>query len=168
MDITIRRYQSSDFEACRSLWAELTQRHRDIYEDPTIGGDDPGSGIELYLKNEHLYGPWVALGNEHVIGLAGILARGEEAEVEPIVVSSQYRSQGIGKILIEHVVQEAKKLGVRFLSVRPVARNIEAVSFFVDAGFNIVGHIDLFQDLSTSSEITWKPGITIHEKKLKY
>ena len=37
--VTLRDYQASDFGVCRSIWAELTQHHRDIYEDPTIGGD---------------------------------------------------------------------------------------------------------------------------------
>ncbi|MBI4300887.1 MAG: hypothetical protein HY677_07095, partial [Chloroflexi bacterium] len=41
METTIREYRTADFEACRSLWGELTRHHREIYEDPTIGGDDP-------------------------------------------------------------------------------------------------------------------------------
>ncbi len=36
--MTIRLYEPADLADCRSLWAELTQRHRDIYADPTIGG----------------------------------------------------------------------------------------------------------------------------------
>ena len=93
---------------------------------------------------------------------------GEEADVEPVVVSSKYRNRGIGKALIDHVVREAKKYNVRFLSVKPVARNVEAISFFVDAGFHIIGHIDLFQDLSLNPKREWKTGITIHGNKLKY
>ena len=31
----IRRYEQGDYDACRGLWAELTERHRGIYGDPT-------------------------------------------------------------------------------------------------------------------------------------
>jgi len=50
MKIKVRDYQASDFEVCRSLWRELTQRHREN-EDPTISGDDPGRGFEVYMDN---------------------------------------------------------------------------------------------------------------------
>lgn len=168
MENRIRKYEPSDLFACRSLWAELTQRHRDVYNDPTIGGDDPGQALEPYLENESLRGPWVVEADGEVVALAGLLIGREGAEVEPVVVSSRYRSRGIGAILVEYVVQEARNLGVRFLSVRPVARNIDAISFFVSAGFDTVGHIDLFQDLSESAETEWKSGIGIHSNELKY
>lgn len=164
----IRKYKSSDIESCRDLWAELTQRHRDIYKDKTIGGDNPGEIFDSYRNNEKLYGPWVAEINKSVVGLTGLLIEGEEAEIEPVVVSDQYRNKGIGKALIEHAIGEAKKLKIRFLSVKPVARNVEAISFFVEAGFNIMGHIDLFQDLSANLEREWKTGIIIHGNELKY
>ncbi|MBI1927236.1 GNAT family N-acetyltransferase [Candidatus Poribacteria bacterium] len=168
LEIKIRKYRSSDFDACRSLWIELTCRHREIYGDPTIGGSDPGHFIEPSLSNENLHGPWVAEVSGNVVGLAGLIIQGEEAEVEPVVVSSQYHSQGIGKTLLDYVVDEARKLGVRFLSVRPVARNVEALTFFVEAGFDLVGYIDLFRDLSVNSQREWKSGITLHGKKLRY
>jgi GNAT superfamily N-acetyltransferase len=168
MKITIRKYQSSDINSCRDLWTELTQRHRDIYTDQTIGGDDPGMGFDLYITNETLRGPWVAEVDGHIVGFTGLLVEGEEADVEPVIVLSKYRNCGIGKTLVEHAVQEAKNYNIRFLSVKPVARNVEAISFFIDAGFHIIGHIDLFQDLSLNPKREWKTGITIHGNKLKY
>lgn len=168
MELVIRDYRPADFAACRALWAELTQRHRDIYDDPTIGGDDPGQELEPYLANEHLRGPWVAELSGEIAGLAGLLIYGEEAEIEPVIVTARHRSHGIGAMLVEHATRQARAGGVRFLSVRPVARNVEALAFFVRAGFDIVGHVDLFQDLSTLSTRRWKPGITLHGKPLRY
>ena len=75
---------------------------------------------------------------------------------------------GIGPMLVEQAVRNARKVGVRFLSVRPVARNVEAFSFFVQAGFNIVGHTDLFQDLGRPGARKWKAGIVIHNQQLRY
>lgn len=168
MEVVVRKYEESDLAACRALWAELTQRHRDIYGDPRIGGENPGAHFDSYLEDAKLRGPWVAVVGDEVVGLGGLLVDGEEGEVEPVVVSSRRRSQGIGGVLLRHIVQEARDAGVRFLSVRPVARNVEALSFFVEAGFDTVGHIDLFQDLSASGDREWKRGIEIHGNDLKY
>ncbi len=145
MGVEIRKYRSSDLDACRDLWTQLTKHHREIYDNPTIGGDDPGRAIEHYLANQNLRGPWVAEMNGEIIGLGGLIVHDEDAEMEPLVVRSEYRSQGIGKTLLDYLIREARRMGVRLLSVRPVARNAGAVKYFVDAGFDVVGHIDLFK-----------------------
>ena len=44
-DWFIRTYESEDRDACRLLWAELTQHHRELYADPTIGGEQPGPEV---------------------------------------------------------------------------------------------------------------------------
>jgi GNAT superfamily N-acetyltransferase len=148
VSLSIRPYQPSDLEVCRDLWRELTQRHRDIYEDPTIGGEDPGMAFDAYLENPHLAAVWVVEQEGVVVALSGLLLEGEEGEVEPIVVRSGERSKGIGRQLLEHAIDEAKLRGVRFLSIRPVARNIEAISLFHRAGFHALGHLDLTMDLT--------------------
>jgi N-acetylglutamate synthase-like GNAT family acetyltransferase len=168
MELDIRAYTPLDYKICRDLWVELTQHHRDMYEDQTIGGVDPGIGFDSYIKNEKLHGPWIAIIHGEVIGYTGLLIDNIEAEIEPVIVSRQYQHQGVGKLLVERVIKEAEELNVKFLNVRPVARNIEAISFFVQAGFNLVGHINLFQDLTKSSEREWKTGISIHDIKLRY
>lgn len=168
MNHIIRKYHPSDIGSCRALWAELTQRHRDIYNDQTIGGENPGELFDLYIKNEKLHGPWVAIRDGEIVGFTGLLVDGEEADVEPVIVSKRYRNRGLGKALIEYAIHEAKNLNIRFLSVKPVARNVEAISFFTGAGFDIMGHIDLFQDLSNNSKREWRSGITLHGNRLKY
>lgn len=168
MDVVVRAYRPRDLKACRALWAELTQRHRDIYGDPTIGGDDPGRGFDRHLGHPDFAGVWVAEVEGQVIGVVGLLVTGEEAEVEPVVVSAEYRSQGIGRLLCQRVVEAARTCGVRFLSVRPVARNVEAISFFIEQGFALLGRIELFQELASPVAREWKDGITVHGHALRY
>ena len=168
MKLKIRKYRSSDIEACRGLWAELTQKHRDIYSDQTIGGKNPGNNFDLYIKKKNLHGPWVAVFDGQVKGLTGLLVEGEEAGVEPAIVSKKYRNQGVGTAMVKHVIEEAKKLGIRFLSAKPLARNVDVMPFLIKEGFNIIGQIELFQDLSNSPGKEWKTGISIHGNKLKY
>ncbi len=94
--MVIRGYQSADLDDCRALWAEMTQRHRDIYDDPTIGGEDPGLEFDSHLAR---VGPdliWVAESDDGVVGFVSLIHEGEEAEIEPIIVRSEVRSAGIG------------------------------------------------------------------------
>src|SRR5688572_15588226 len=107
MNVTIREYHDRDLENCKQLWRQLTQRHRDIYFDQSIGGDDPGIYFGHYLKKTNLAGPWVAEEESMIIGMAGLLIDGEEAEIEPIVIRSEFRSRGVGTLLIEKLKAEA-------------------------------------------------------------
>lgn len=166
--LLIREYAKEDYSQCRPLWAELTQRHRLIFQDPTIGGPNPGEGLDSYLANPTRCATWVAEAGGRVIGFCGLLLHGEEAEVEPVIVAEGLRSHGVGRALVEHAVRHAKGLGVRFLTVRPVARNAEAVRFFVRCGFGIVGQIDLFQDLKPELGRTWRSDLVVHGHRLMY
>jgi hypothetical protein len=54
LEVGVRDYADGDYDACRSLWAELTEYHRDIYGDPSIGGDDPGAAFDEACGYEYL------------------------------------------------------------------------------------------------------------------
>lgn len=163
----IRQFLDADRPACRALWAELTGRHRDLYGDPSIGGTDPGSHFDEYLNTGGLRGTWIAEVDGTVVGLTGLIVRGEDAEIEPLIVATPHRGKGIGTRLLEHAVEEAKQAGVRFLSVRPVARNAAAIEFFAAAGFGTVGQVELFQDLARRSDRKWKPGVRIQGREFR-
>jgi N-acetylglutamate synthase-like GNAT family acetyltransferase len=168
MTVVIRDYRPSDLDDCRLLWAEMNQRHRDIYEDPTIGGENPGLEFDNHLTR---VGPdlvWVAESEDGVVGVVSLIHEGEEAEIEPIVVSSEVRSVGIGQQLVEYAVAQARELGVLCLSVKPVARNEEAIAFFHDAGFRTLGHIQLFRWLGDSFPGQWKRGPELFGKPFEY
>jgi GNAT superfamily N-acetyltransferase len=148
----------------------MARHHAEIYEDPSITGDDPGRGFDEYLGRAERYGTWVAVSDSKILGFAGLLSSREmlEGEIEPVIVTSNARGKGIGTKLLQFVTEEAKKRNIRFLSIRPVARNKGAISLYVKSGFNILGYVDLFKDISADSQRKWKSGITIHSEKLKY
>jgi GNAT superfamily N-acetyltransferase len=161
-DVTVRDYAGGDYHACRSLWAELTEYHRSIYGDPSIGGDDPGAGFDDYLATSQRIGSWVAESLGQVVGLTGLLDRGTSAEVEPVVVAEALRDQGLGRLLISRVAEEARVRGYEYLAIRPVARNVSAVRRFHAAGFRTLGgHIDLTMDLAARRH-EWLPGASLH------
>jgi ribosomal protein S18 acetylase RimI-like enzyme len=164
----IRNYTPSDLDQCRNLWAEMTQRHRDIYADQSIGGEDPGLEFDAHLSRVGPKRVWVATHGGEAVGFVSLIVEGEEAEVEPIVVTAGQRDRGVGEELLRHAVQEARRLGVLVLSVKPVARNTEAISFFHEAGFTTLGHIQLFMWLGPSSPGQWKPGPTLFGRQFSY
>ncbi len=168
MDIKIRKNRDSDYEVCLSLYEELSRYYADIYGDPAIAEGDSGRWLES-LRNSHEYtGTWIAEADGRVAGLASLLINGEEGEIEPVIVSTPFRNKGIGTMLVRHLVDEAKNRKVRFLNIRPTARNEKAISLYVRLGFNMLGSIGLFQDLSPESTREWKSGIVIHGHKLDY
>lgn len=163
--VLIRKYIPSDLEDGRSLWVELTDWHRQIYQDPSIGGANPESFFDAHLLDVGGDCLWVASCDQHVVGLAGLIVKDKEAEIEPLIVSQPYRNKGIGTRLVETIIVEARKMGIRFLSVRPVARNVDAIEFFYDRGFMNMGHVELFIDFSNRR---WKKGLMLFNHQFNY
>jgi len=164
-DIEIRSYADSDLTACRSLWVELTLQHRVIYDHPGIGGDDPGLQFDEHLETVGGSNLWVAVADGEVIGLTGIQEGDHLTEIEPLVVTASMRGGGVGRLLVDHVVAEARRRGVTLLSVRPVARNADAIRFYRDAGFDVLGFIEMFTDLTGKRE--WIDGERIADRDFK-
>ncbi|MFQ5883932.1 MAG: GNAT family N-acetyltransferase [Thermoplasmata archaeon] len=167
-EIAIRQYEPSDLERCRMLWEELTQAHKEIYDDLSIGGDKPGLYFDKHLSRVGPERIWVADRDGEVIGMVGLIVEEQKTEVEPVVVTSGERGKGIGKLLLDHVIEQAKKIGVRFLSIKPVARNTRAISLFHSLGFRMLGHIDMLMELQPPTEIKWKAGPELFGRSFKY
>lgn len=155
--VTIRPYRPLDHRACRQLWAELTEAHRELYDDPSLGGTDPGAGFEEYLTRLDLAGVWVAdHPDEGVVGLIGLVLGGSgiggdwdrrstesTGEVVPVVVATHLRDKGIGQQLLEYVAAQARKRGMRQLSVSPASRNIEAIRCLHASGYDSLASVTL-------------------------
>jgi N-acetylglutamate synthase-like GNAT family acetyltransferase len=164
----VRIYDDADYAACRVLWAELTEHHRRLYDDATIGGDDPGHGFDAYLAESARSHSWVAEVEGRVIGLAGLLVRAQSGEIEPVVVAAAYRREGLGRRLILCAVGEARTLGLEYVTLRPVTRNVDAIRSFHAAGFRTLGaHVDLTMDLTTRKH-EWQHGAVLHGCNFDY
>ena len=162
MAVTIREYTPADLEPCRDLWRSLVQRHRDIYSDPSIGGADPGIEFDQHLSHPGLGKMWIATIEGEVVGLCGLLVDRGESELEPIVVRPSHRTQGIGARLAQQAIAESRRLGMKFINVRPVARNIEAIRFFHREGFGFLGHVELCLRLDEGSFSGPARVVTLH------
>ena len=158
----IRDYREADRESCRGLWRELVERHRELYSDPTIGGDCPEDYFDRHLAKDHSIKVWVADIDSVVVGFASLMVNRDEAKLDPIVVSKPFREKGVGKQLVERVINEAKQMSVKYLNVEPVVRNVEAIRFYHDLGFINIGQVQLFLDFSNKK---WNQNLYLAERR---
>jgi GNAT superfamily N-acetyltransferase len=140
---------------------ELTDWHHEMYQRPlaTWGPLESDYDRDLDTVDPSLF--WVAVHDSRVIGLVGLLIKTNpfskpiEAEIEPIIVTREFRGKGIGERLLEKAITEARARGARRVTVKPVTRNIKTIHFFYKHGFTLLGYVELFMDLFERSR---KPG----------
>lgn len=79
--------------------------------------------LSLYQYLQCLY---VMKEDERIVGVAGLHVLGEDlAEIRSLVVSHTYAGKGIGRMLVNHVMEEATKINVR----RVISLTYETVFF---------------------------------------
>ena len=146
MRVTIRDYQDPDFSACCSLWQELAAHHAKIYEDPAIGGDDPGRGFKLYIDNAQRKATWVAEVEGHVRGfILGRVAHAGEAATEVgmiqiLGVHPDYQQRGIATQLVNALCEKYRSKGISRVRAGIDQRDKRLLNFFEHVGFS-VGHL---------------------------
>ncbi|MBS3794110.1 MAG: GNAT family N-acetyltransferase [Candidatus Thorarchaeota archaeon] len=143
----IRGYHANDLVVCRGLWHELTEHHQEIYDDSSIGGETPGHLFDEHLANVGVDRVWVAEKKGKIVGMVSLQDSEGGLEIEPIIVKKGHRGEGIGEKLLRFAIQKARELGVRYLMIRPVMRNWDAIRKFHREGFVNIGRIELFKDL---------------------
>ncbi|GII22162.1 hypothetical protein Pme01_17590 [Planosporangium mesophilum] len=184
--MVIRGYRPTDHSACRRLWAELTSEHRRLYPDaPPVPAATPaavgefgtatspadaasGAGFEEYLTRLDLSGMWVAQhGDDGVVGFVGLILQGRAGSVDPVVVTAQRRGQGVGRALLGYVAEQARRRGMRELTISPALRNLEAIRCLYHAGFDAAATVTLALDL-TGRNGQWRDGLDLHGVQFRY
>jgi len=166
--VTIRPYRPLDHRACRDLWAELTRTRRALY-DTTSVDPDPGAGFEEYLTRLDIAGIWVAdHAEEGVVGLVGLVLDGRRSgDVEPVVVAERLRDRGIGRMMLQHVADEARRRGMTQLSVSPDSRNVEVIRSLHASGYDVLSSLTLTVDLAPRGH-SWQDGLEVHGLRFSY
>lgn len=157
-EVMIRPYRPGDLADCRALWEQLTDWHRQIYASPGIGGPEPGLAFDDLLARAGASAVWVAEVDGECVGLTGLLLHDTEGELEPLVVARGWRGGGIGHLLAAAVEAAAREAGLRRLVCRPAARNRDAIRFFNDAGFDVLGQLELIKDFTDEHAERWRGG----------
>lgn len=74
-----------------------------------------------------------------VLGYAGCLKIAPEAQITTIAVSPGEARKGSGRLLLNHLVDAARRWGYSQVTLEVSARNAAARSLYGSAGFQIVG-----------------------------
>jgi acyl-CoA synthetase (NDP forming)/RimJ/RimL family protein N-acetyltransferase len=82
------------------------------------------------------------LGNELIaVGRFDRLPDGDTAEVA-FVVADSHQGRGIGSVLLEHLAEAAREVGLKLFEALVLAENAQMMRVFLDAGFQPSRHID--------------------------
>ncbi|ETT72467.1 hypothetical protein C173_14035 [Paenibacillus sp. FSL R7-277] len=111
-------------------------------------GEQPPTGLLLLADpSPKLVEDYVARGqcfvaeaDQQVVGVYVLLpTRPETAELVNIAVNEEFQGQGIGKQLVNHAIQEAKRLGFKTLEIGTGNSSIGQLALYQKCGFRITG-----------------------------
>jgi ribosomal-protein-alanine N-acetyltransferase len=80
----------------------------------------------------------VATSGEGIIGYAGLMAVGPEADVQTLAVASDHRRQGVGTQLLDALIDEAKHRGCSRLTLEVAAASEPAKGLYLRRGFEVI------------------------------
>lgn len=81
----------------------------------------------------------VALLNNEIVGFAGIKFIVNEADIMNIVTKKTFRNKGIGKLLLENLIQLSKSLNLTSITLEVNEENAPAIHLYKKFGFEILG-----------------------------
>lgn len=89
------------------------------------------------LEGENRY--YVVADNEgEIIGYAGIYYFFEEGHLTTLAVAPHWRRKGIGKLLLSHLIEKSRQIGLKELSLEVRESNRVAQEMYRKFGFKIV------------------------------
>lgn len=145
--MNIRRAMPSDIPEMGKLLEELFS----IEDDFTIDFKKHTRGLKLLLDVPSAI--VLVVESEHqVIGMASVqrlvsTAIGEYVGIiEDVVLHKEYRGKGIGTKLLERVIEESERSGLKRLALGADHRNHSAIAFYEKHGFSL-SHMGLMYRL---------------------
>lgn len=97
------------------------------------------------LENEHtVY--LIAKDREKVIGYAGVWCVAGDADITNIAVSADWRGKGVGKLLLERLIFEAKQTKSENIRLEVRKSNKTAISLYEKFGFSKVYEREKYYD----------------------
>lgn len=82
---------------------------------------------------------WVAKLKTDIIGFAGFKFIFDEAELMNIVIHKSYRDQGVGSLLLEHLINQAYNMNISNINLEVAKNNMIAIHMYEKLGFKKIG-----------------------------
>ena len=143
-DIIIRKAQLEDLNIIQNLNNELFKLEKENYDSTLVRdwplSEDGKQYFEDLIINHYVI---VAIKDDKIVGyLAGsINEKGsyeeiQYGEINNMLVDNNFRGLGIGQLLIDKFKQYCKDNNINNLKVVASAKNIKAIEFYKNNGFN--------------------------------
>lgn len=132
----IRKAHRDDTAAMGGLLAELFA----IEDDFVIDADKQILGLQLLLQNSDST-LLVAETSGCVVGMVSMqrfistAMGGEVGLIEDMIVTADWRGQGVGRLLLSTMIERSQQLGYGRLSLAADRRNEQALAFYRTFGF---------------------------------
>lgn len=92
---------------------------------------------------------WIALDKNKLVGTVGIFGKTKKlAYLKRLIITKEYRHQGLGKKLLQTAIDFAKTHGYTTIYAGTVKENPNAISFYEHYGFTISN--DIPQDITAA------------------
>ena len=121
----IKEMTLSDFEKIK----EILQTDFDEFWTPSILKSELESDLSKYI---------VAKQENQIVGFAGVIILPDDVEITNIVTKKSERKKGIGKLLLDKLIQMAFELE-KDISLEVNEKNEAAINLYKKAGFKEVG-----------------------------
>jgi putative acetyltransferase len=136
MQVTFREYRAGDaaiFRVLNQQWISkdfgLEAKDLEILSDPEKYILQPGA---------HVY---FAIDEDEIVGCCALLVNGAGSfELAKMAVGEDCRNQGIGRALLAHVIEAARTLGVRQLTLETNRMLANAIHLYESLGSQNVPH----------------------------
>ena len=133
-DITVRRAEPQDREAVRALLVALGYT--------SLEGDGGFDAVFRAVLGDPSRGVWLAERGGEVLGLVTTMAQaqlrlaGVQLTIEELVVHERARGTGVGRVLVAHVQEQARRVGARRVELTTNrSRPVYLRGFYPSCGF---------------------------------
>lgn len=124
--IEIKEMKLEDFEEIK----DILQTEFDEFWKPNILKSELESELSKYI---------VAKINNVIVGFAGIIILPDDVEITNIVTKKIERKKGIGKLLLDKLIEMAKETKKETISLEVNEKNIPAIKLYKKFDFKEVG-----------------------------
>lgn len=134
MDIQIRRATKDDYAEVISLYGDFVsdpKRYKSFENDSFLKFiESPNSFMDLVISEEKIIG-FITYSVRDVVRYPKPIL-----EVEELYVHPDYRRHGLGKKLMEHVLEYAKSIPCQYIFLASAKERKEAHEFYKALGFD--------------------------------
>lgn len=161
-EVVIRDYRKEDLPAVKWLMLQYLPR---FYDD--IDESFSESLTEAHEKGYDPFGyftkakrVWIAEIEGEVVGMMSVsIKRGDSVKISPILIDKAYRGRGIGRKLIERLVQFVRENNLRKIYCTVAIQNTVTLAFFDRLGFVREGYLEQqYKGRMTEVVYGWFPG----------